>query len=216
MFKAAIFDMDGTLVDSFETMIIHFNKILNDYGLPHIKKEQSPLIFGRGLKYAVDFVLAGFGIEDKDLNDEIRSKIALSYGQNPAEGSQPYPGVMELISHLKHKNVRLAILTNKPDAIACKISIVLFGEGTFDLCCGQKEGMPLKPEPNALLAILHEIKAAPEDCMYIGDTDIDMLTGKNAGLFTTGVLWGLQTKQDLEVAGADLIVDTPELINEWF
>lgn len=216
MFKAAIFDMDGTLVDSFETMIIHFNRTLNDYGLPNIQKEQSPLIFGRGLKYAVDFVLAGFGIEDHRLNDEIRSKIALSYGRNPAEGSLPYPGVMELIRHLKRKKVRLAILTNKPDAIACKISIELFGEGTFDLCCGQKEGMPLKPDPNALLAILKEIKAVPEDCMYIGDTDIDILTGKNAGLFTTGVLWGLQTKQDIEAVGADLIVDTPDLINKWF
>lgn len=216
MFKAAVFDMDGTLVDSFDTMILHFNRILNEYDLPGIRKDQCPLIFGKGLKYAVDFVLRGFGITDAKLKAVIRTKIALSYGQNPAEGSQPYPGVLELIRHLRSKNVRLAILTNKPEAIACKIAASLFGEGTFDFCFGQREDIPLKPDPTALLAILEAMEVEAKDCMYIGDSDIDIITGKRAGLFTAGVLWGLQERQALIAAGADLIVDKPESIVEWF
>jgi len=216
MFKAAIFDMDGTLVDSFDTMILHFNRVLNEYGLPRIRKEKSPLIFGRGLKYAVDFVLEECAITDEELNAEMRSKIALSYGQNPAEGSQPYPGVIELIRNLRSKSVKLAILTNKPDAIASKISIALFGEGTFDVCWGQREGIPLKPNPTAIYAILKVLEVDPINCMYIGDSDIDMITGRNAGLFTAGVLWGLQGRKALSAAGADWIIDKPESIGEWF
>jgi phosphoglycolate phosphatase len=216
MFKAAVFDMDGTLVDSFDTLIIHFNRILNEYGLPGIQKAQCPLIFGRGLKYAVDSVLSGFGVADAELRAEIRIKIAFSYGQNPTEGSQPYPGVLELIRHLRFKNIRLAILTNKPEAIACKIASSLFGEETFDVCFGQREDMPLKPDPAALLAILNALEIEAKDCMYIGDSDIDIITGKRAGVFTAGVLWGLQERQALVEAGADLIVDKPESIGAWF
>ena len=103
----------------------------------------------------------------------------------------------------------MAILSNKPHFATCGVITSLFGEGYFDCVYGQREDVPIKPDPTAVLGIMQELNATPEQCLYIGDTGTDMKTGKNAKLCTVGVTWGFRGKDELIQNGADMIIDTP-------
>lgn len=216
VYKGVIFDMDGTLVDSFETITRHCNQALANQELAPITKAQCLLLVGKGLRVLAEDLLKGYGIEDPRRMEQLRREIGQSYAQDPVSGSLAYPGVTALVRDLKSKGIQMAILTNKPQAIAQEIAGALFGEETFAYCIGQREDLPLKPDPTSLLWLMKKMDLEAAETIYVGDTVVDMETGRRAGTYNVGVLWGLRTAQELVEAGANEVIDQPERIGALF
>lgn len=122
---------------------------------------------------------------------------------------QPFPGIVPLLKTMKQRGIRIAVLSNKPDAQVKTVVSQVFGAGFFDAVSGQKEGIPRKPSPIGALHIAQEFGAAPSDCLYFGDTNTDMQTGNAAGMHTVGVLWGFRDREELEQNHAEAIVEKP-------
>ena len=128
--------------------------------------------------------------------------------------TEPYDGILDMIQSLRELGIKVMILSNKPHETTAKIADALFTAGSIDICYGAREGVALKPDPQGVYEILEESGMKPEECLYIGDTGTDMKTGKAAGIYTIGVLWGFRGREELEDNGADAIVSHPsEIIN---
>ena len=122
----------------------------------------------------------------------------------------PYEGIPEMLKALKDKGIHLAVLSNKPDRQTVKVVKAIFGEELFDYAQGQKEGIRRKPEPDGVWYLMEQMHVSKEECLYIGDSEVDAATGRNAGLKTIGVLWGFRDRKTLETAGADDLIDRPD------
>ena len=123
-----------------------------------------------------------------------------------------YPGIPEVLARLKEQGAKLAVLSNKPHENTVNVIEKVFGPDLFDLVQGQSELFPRKPAPDGALYLAESLQAAPEECLYIGDTGTDMKTGKAAGMYTVGVLWGFRDRQELVRDGADCVIaDAAEL-----
>ena len=122
----------------------------------------------------------------------------------------PCEGVPEMLYKLKKQGVKLAVLSNKPDDMTKRVVDTLYGEIPFAVRRGQRDGFPKKPAPDGLWAILEELDCPKEDCLYIGDSDVDIQTGRNSGVATVGVTWGFRTPEELRAAGCTTLIDRPE------
>ena len=128
---------------------------------------------------------------------------------------KPYDGVVETLQALKKMGVKIAVLSNKPHPETINVIETLFGKGFFDVIHGHKEDVPKKPDPAGVYAILKELQIDVKDTLYIGDTNTDMDTGKGAGAFTIGVLWGFRKRDELEQHHADAIIEKPTNILDY-
>lgn len=207
-YKAYIFDLDGTLVDTLGSISYFANRALEKYGFQPIDREKYRYLVGNGAKKLVWRMLRENGSERQEDFDRVLPYYNQSYDDAPTYLAEPYPGIRELLSDLKRSGIRLGVLSNKPHSTTCQIIDALFEKGTFDIVYGQREGVPLKPDPTALLEMLRQLGAAPEECVYCGDTATDMQTGKAAGTFTVGVLWGFRDREELLKNHADAIVSS--------
>lgn len=209
MKKAMIFDLDGTLANTLPSIAYFGNRALERYGFSPIPQEQYRYLVGNGAKKLVERMLE----ENGALCAENYAKVAKcyneSYDADPLYLTAPYPGVQELLSSLKAKGIKLAVLSNKPHSTTVGVVERLFGTAVFDCVYGQREGIPLKPDPRPLLAVMEELGVAPKECVYVGDTATDMKTGKAAGAWTVGVLWGFRDEAELKANHADQIVKEP-------
>ena len=121
-----------------------------------------------------------------------------------------YEGIPEMLKALKDRGIHLAVLSNKPDRQTVKVVKEIFGDNIFDYAQGQKDGIRRKPEPDGVWYLMEQMQVSKEECLYIGDSEVDAATGKNAGLKTIGVLWGFRDRKTLETAGADHLIERPE------
>ena len=214
MYKCCVFDLDGTIADTINTIAYYCNKSLEHFNLPQIETEKYKYLVGNGYKVLVQGML-----------NEVKAPPELFYEMAPYYRdlyetdslylTKPFDGIAELISELKSENLKIAVLSNKPHGAVASVVEKLFGKDTFDLCYGYKEGMALKPDPTMLKLILKEFDATPSECIYVGDTSTDIMTGKNVGAFTIGVLWGFRKDDELLSAGADAIVSKPSEILKY-
>ncbi len=208
-FQGIIFDLDGTLLDTLETLSYYCNETLRAYGfLPYEKNEYKHMV-GKGAKNLVESMLRG-----RDAMDPIRFQAMYEhyiklYNADKTYKTTYYDGILPLLDSLLEKNMRMAVLSNKPHEATAPI-IQAFFEDRFSVCYGAREGVPIKPNPQAALGIAKELECSPSACLYVGDTAVDMETGKNAGFYTIGVLWGFRDRKELEEAGADFIAEKPE------
>ena len=122
----------------------------------------------------------------------------------------PYPGIPELLAALKAEGIQTAVFSNKADAFCGKIIEHYFGPGSFSLVRGSRPGVPTKPDPAGVYSLMADLGAAPESTLFVGDSDVDILTGHNAGLPALGVLWGFRGEAELTAAGADALAAKPE------
>ena len=127
---------------------------------------------------------------------------------------KPYDGILELLEGLKAQGIKIAVLSNKPHGAAVEVVHKIFGQDMFHKIQGQTSEIPRKPSPIGALAVAKEFGALPQECLYCGDTNTDMDTGKAAGMFTIGVTWGFRPRTELEEHHADKIVDHPSEILE--
>ncbi len=203
--------MDGTTVNTIESISYFANKALGKYSLPPIPTERYKTLVGDGARVLVSRMIAEVGGGEADL-EKVLPEYNSTYDSDFLYLTRAYDGITELLGELKARGIDAVILSNKPDDTAKKVSDALFGN-LIKICYGGREGKPLKPDPQCVFEIMDELGVEREECLYIGDTATDMKTGKSAGLYTVGVLWGFRDRAELEGAGADAIISEPsELI----
>ena len=239
MIQACIFDLDGTLSDTLRSIAYTSNRSLEKEGLLPLPEQNYRYYAGNGAKELVRAYLAatrraepgamGSSGQPSGKSEKLPLNAgALSHDpRNPADFDyyyesylreferycmyevKPYRGIVELLRALKQKGLKLAVCSNKPDSQAKAVVEELFGADLFGEVHGQREGVPRKPSPAGPLQIAEAFGVAPENCLYLGDTNTDMQTGKAAGMFTVGVLWGFRDRKELEENHADAIVAAP-------
>ncbi len=213
MIKACIFDMDGTVANTINSISYFANNALSKAGLPVIDTEKYKILVGDGAKVLVERMLDTVGAS-RDYYDEVAFEYNTKYNADFLYLTEPYEGIVETLLKLREMDIKVTIFSNKPHETAIKVSDALFPEGCIDICYGARKGVALKPDPQGVYEILEKLGITPEECLYIGDTGTDMMTGKGAGLYTIGVLWGFRGQKELEENGADAIITRPaELID---
>lgn len=211
MIKLCIFDMDGTVSNTLNSIAYFANNALNKAGLPSIETETYKKLVGNGAKVLVQRMLKTVGA-DESYYEEVALEYNTKYDNDSLYLTEPYDGIMDMLRALKDMGIKVAILSNKPHSTAIKVSDALFGSEFIDVCYGGRNGIALKPDPAGVFEILNKLAVPKEECLYIGDTATDMETGKNAGLYTIGVLWGFRDREELAKSGADCIVSHPSEI----
>ncbi len=207
-YKAAIFDLDGTLCDTLPDIHKSVNQTLSELGFPPREYSHTALGINHGSRRLIEHALPeGTGDETVDETLALYMKI---YSEHLCDTTAPYPGIFELISRLRASGVKLAVLSNKPDALVKRLADTLF-PGLFDIAVGQGK-YPVKPSPEAPLAVAAALGAEPSRVLFVGDSDVDVLTAHNAGMTSAGVLWGYRSREILSDAGADVLVSAPDEI----
>lgn len=213
MKRAIIFDLDGTLLDTIDSMEAAGTKMLQEMGLPRQPRDRYRQFAGDGAKMLVTRALEAGGVTDPAEVERAFSVYMGYFARTCTYHVVPYPGISELLRALKQKGLRLAVLSNKPDQQTRDVVERCFGDAAFDLVFGQRDGMPKKPAPDGAIQIARKFSVSPEECLYVGDTNVDMQTGLAAGMQTVGVLWGFRDRKELEENHAwRIIADPAELL----
>ena len=203
--KCAVFDLDGTLLNTIKTINYYLNLTLSTYGLGSVSEEDTMRFVGDGATKLVERALDRVGA-DSSLFDSVYKTYNEAYNSSPYYLTEVYEGIPELLSTLKGKGIRLAVLSNKPD-FAVKATIGKFLPDTFHIVRGGVDGVPLKPSPDALFEILREFGFTPDETAYIGDSEPDVLTAQNAGIKNgIFVTYGFRTADQLRSVGAEILV----------
>ncbi len=212
--KCAIFDLDGTLMNTINTIAYYCNDTLKHFSLPAIDVEKYKYFVGKGAENLIRRILAHHNACDEETFKKAYEYYNKNYNANPHYLTEVYEGIPEVLVALKNKGFKLAVLSNKPHYPTCEIIKKYFGDELFNVVYGARDGYPKKPDTTVPLAIASELGVEPLECIYLGDTNTDMQTGKASGFFTIGVLWGFRTKEELEENNADALVEHPsEIIN---
>ncbi len=209
VYKAVIFDLDGTLLDTLETLAYYGNLALEKWGYTPYEKDAYRYMVGSGAKNLIRRMLQKQGKETEEAFEKVYKTYIQAYHNNTLYKTAVYPGIKALLEALSQKGLRLGVLSNKPHEATVPILKSFFGENLFTVMRGGMDGVPLKPDPTAALQVAEEMGAKPEECLYVGDTAVDMETGKRAGFYTIGVLWGFRDFEELSAAGADRIIERP-------
>ena len=208
MIKACIFDLDGTLADTLESMAYVANEIMQKYGLKTLPTDNFRYYSGEGADMLMQRALKDAGDKELIHYEEGRRLYREMFAADPMYKVVPYEGMPETLKELKKRGIRLAVCSNKPHPAAVKVIAQLYGDD-FDMVLGQSDAIRRKPAPDGPLMIAGKFGVRPEECMYVGDTSTDMKTGNAAGMFTVGALWGFRDREELNANGADLVAEHP-------
>ena len=231
-YKAAIFDMDGTVLDTSGDLTAAVNYTLGALGYRNdFTAEEGKFFFGSGVKAALirafaaasdiasGYDLLKVGTDNDDITPLIDEELVIKateiyrpyYAAHNEEKTREYAGISELIKALRNAGIKTAVVSNKPDDSVKALSQRLFS-GLFDLCLGEQPGIRRKPAPDMTLKTLSYLGVKNADAVYIGDSEIDLQTAKNSELDCITVTWGFRTREFLEKHGAAVFADTPEEI----
>lgn len=206
-YKVAVFDMDGTILNTLQDLADSINFALKENGFPERTIEEVRLFVGNGLTKLVERAVP------KNASDEEKEKVLESFNRFYPEHcyvhTKPYDGILELLQKLKSNGMKIAVNSNKPDYGVKELCKKYF-DGVFDAEVGIKDGMKTKPSPDAVNKILVLLKCEKQDAVYIGDSDVDIMTAKNAGIKSISVDWGFRTKDFLQKNGAEKIVENAD------
>lgn len=208
MIKACIFDLDGTLADTLESMSSVANEILLQFQLQPQPTENFKYYCGEGADMLIRRLLKDAGDPQLEHYAECRRMYREKFDADPLYRVVPYAGIIEVLREMQKQGIKLAVCSNKPHAAAIKVIREMF-DGYFDFVIGQSEDIRRKPAPDGPLKAASEFGVKPSECMYIGDTRTDMETGTAAGMYTIGVLWGFRDREELENSGSDRIAEKP-------
>jgi phosphoglycolate phosphatase len=214
-YTAIIFDMDGTLLDTLQDLGDCMNRVLGRAGYPAHPIDAYRHFIGDGMKNLVKRVLPQSDWEEPIL-ERLQAEMEGEYAEHWADKTDLYPGISALLDELARLEVRRGILSNKPHEFTKAMADHYFSKWSFDPVFGARDGVPRKPDPAAALEICRQWGVNPTDVLYAGDTNTDMRTARQGGLFALGVLWGFRTKQELEQSGAQSLISTPEQLLGYF
>lgn len=209
MIKLCIFDLDGTVLDTVRS-IAHFgNTALKMNGIEPIETEEYKYLAGKGAANLVRGMLNFKNCYTDALYQKVFRDYNAAYDANVTYKTTVFEGLLEVLDSIKAQGIRIAIVSNKPDFATRTVVNAIYGENYFDFVTGQVPGVALKPDPTTVLSVMERFGATREECLYIGDTSVDMQTGKNAGMYTVGVLWGFRGREELLENGADILIEKP-------
>ena len=212
--EAVVFDLDGTLSDSIQSMKFCGDQAVAKFGYGPFSEDQYKLFVGDGKANLIKRALIAGGDEKLEHFEEALADYEALFAIHCMHEVKPYKGIPELLDALKKQGIKIAVLSNKPHEQTINVIETLFGKEYFDVILGQREGYPLKPDPVGVYEILDELKLTADRAFYLGDTGTDMKTGKSAGLFTVGALWGFRDLRELAEHNADAIIEYPtDLLN---
>lgn len=209
MIRAAVFDLDGTLADTLESMAYVANTIMRKFGLQELPVENFKYYCGEGANMLMRRCLKDAGDPELTRFDEGQRLYREMFAADPMYKVTHYPGMPETLKKLKEQGVKLAVCSNKPHPAAVKVIDTMFA-GIFDIVLGQSDAIARKPSPEGPLLIAEKLGVKPQECMYIGDTQTDMQTGRAADMYTVGALWGFRGREELIRGGADRLAEKPE------
>lgn len=211
--KCAVFDLDGTLLNTLKTINYYLNFALKKSGLGEVSIDDTRIFVGDGAKKLITRALRRVGAGEEYF-DTVYEDYNKAYNSDPYYLTEPYDGIIEALDMLKSRGINLAVLSNKPD-FATKSAVRHFFGDRFTVVFGGRDNIPLKPAPDSLLSILSDLSVEADEVVYIGDSEPDILTAKNAKIeLSVSVSWGFRTRDQLISAGAKLLIDRPdELIN---
>jgi len=208
-----IFDLDGTLVDSLEDIAEAANSALRSMGYPLHPVDRYRYFVGDGLMTLARRIVPE-AIDEKSVQ-QIAAEFKTQYKRIWNRTSHPYKGIEMMLRQLAENGLNLAVLSNKPDDFTQVFVSTLFPGVTFGRVFGNREQVPKKPDPTGALEIAHYFGSEPSSCLFVGDTSVDILTGKAAGMTSIGVTWGFRERLELERAGADIIINKPEELTAY-
>ena len=215
MVKACIFDLDGTLTDTLDSLVDSVNKTLEEMNLAAISREQCQAFVGSGAKRLLEDSLDAAGDMGHTRIEEAMTIYKRVFDANCTYQVKPYDGIMDLLKVLKMKNIKTAVLSNKPHGQTVKVVNEIIGDEWIDLAQGQQECVARKPSPEAVYTILERFGISKEECLYVGDSEVDIQTGHKAELTTVGVTWGFRNRKQLEEAGAKHLINKAEELLEF-
>lgn len=215
MYRCCIFDLDGTLLNTIETLAYCTNHVLEKFDYPAIPTEEYRFFVGDGYKKQVERALYFVGNTKLKDYETVCQAYMEFFAEHCTDKLFAYDGIVELLEELKKRGMKIACFSNKPhqqtiDSLRAGVLLKL-----FDAVRGQVEGIPVKPDPTGAKMLLEELGGiTPEEVLYLGDTNTDMKTGKNAGFTTVGVTWGFRPEEELKEENPDYIIHRPaELLN---
>ena len=213
-YRAAIFDLDGTLLYTLTSIASAGNAVLRRFGYPEEPESAYRYYCGDGADTLVRRILDKAGDGDPAHFEEGCRLNREVLRANADLGVRSYEGLKEALETLKRRGFLLGVCSNKPDNAVQSVIPEVFGAGLFDAVCGQKDDLRLKPCPDMPLAVAEMLGVQPSACLYFGDTGTDMRTGYAAGMTTVGVLWGYRTEEELLENGAGCLIKEPGEIPE--
>lgn len=207
MYKHVIFDLDGTLLNTIDDLADTGNHVCTLHGWPTHTVDEFKLMVGNGIPKLVErFAPQG---TSQEVLDQAFQEFMDWYGVHKEDKTAPYAGMPEVAKALREAGVSIAVLSNKADVMAGPV-VEHYYPGTFPVVQGALPGLPTKPDPTLLHKLMDRLGATREDTLFVGDSNVDIRTAKNGGLTGCGVLWGFRSREELEEAGADVIVSTPQ------
>ena len=208
MIKAVIFDLDGTLLDTLEDLANASNFALKSSGFEtHDIKDYTRFV-GNGRYKLIERIVPDKYKQDKEIINNVLRLFDTYYGEHMVDMTKPYDGIIEMIEELKERNMKIAVVSNKPHEFAEDVVRRYFGD-SFEITYGQRPNHPTKPDPKTVYEVMESLNIKEDECIYVGDSDVDVNTAKNAGVKSVGVAWGFRGEGELREAGADFIIKTP-------
>ena len=211
MTKLVIFDLDGTLLNTIDDLATSTNYALQCAGYPQHDLFAYRYFVGNGINKLIERALP----YDKKTESEIarlRKDFVEYYGKHMCDLSRPYEGIVSLLEALQERGIALAVASNKYQEATRKLIARFFPQIDFAVVFGQREGIPVKPDPAIVYDILRVTGVEKEETLYVGDTNVDMTTAINSGVRSVGVTWGFRPQLELEESGAKAIVHHPDEI----
>ena len=211
MIKAVLFDLDGTLVNSLTDLSVSVNYALEHFDFPIHKTEEYKYFAGDGIPKMIERALPQENRNQESV-EKVKKVFLDYYSVHYADNTCAYSGMTELLNRLKKSGIKLAVVTNKAQEMADKVVKKTYGD-LFDVIFGKREGIPAKPNPAAALIVMDMLGVKPRECIFLGDSANDVLTGFNSGAVAVGELWGFRDRAELSENHARFIINAPnELI----
>lgn len=209
MIKTVIFDLDGTLLNTLEDLKDSTNFALSQFGFPVRTIEEIRNFVGNGVKILIERAVPA-GCDDKTI-EKCLAIFKENYSKNMYNHTKPYNSIKEILTILREKGLKIGVVSNKFDS-AVKELCNLYFENLIDIAIGQADDVPKKPAPDGVFKAMKKLNADKFSTVYVGDSEVDVATAKNAELPCIGVTWGFRDKKDL--AGAEYIIDEPTKLLE--
>ncbi len=213
-FKAVIFDLDGTLLNTLDDLADSCNQVLEKNGFPTHTIDEVRMFVGNGLGVLIEKALPS-GKENPQYQ-KVLQEMRETYANNWQNKTRAYDGVLDLINELSSCGVKMGIVSNKPDAQVKELASLYFKGIPASCAIGEKEseGIKRKPSPDSVFAVLKKLGVEKHEALYVGDSDVDIKTANNAGLFCVSVLWGFRSEDFLKANGAKCFIKTPSELLE--
>lgn len=212
MFKVAIFDLDGTLLNTLDDLANACNYALNKFSFPTHNVEEYKKFIGNGIYKLVERAVPN-NKKDKVTVEKVLKTFSDYYNEHMIDMTKPYDGIVDILDELRAKGIKLAVVSNKKHEFTIEIVKKYFGD-RFDIVFGHRENYKEKPDPTSVLEVIEKLNILKSECIYIGDSNVDILTAKNAGVKSVGVSWGFRDREELANEGANYLADNNiELLN---